>query len=235
MKRMIAAFRNDVRFQFRHGFYFAYLIITIMYIVLLSFVPDPWKPMVSVIIIFSDPSALGYFFIGGIVLLEKGQHIYENLFVTPFQISEYLFAKVLSLSMLSVATSLAIHLFTFGFGEISLIFVLGVLITSVFFTLIGLGAAVRCRSLNEFFLVSPLYTLIFTVPLLGYVQWVDTPLYYLLPTQASLLLIEEPFRPLEGGQLIAMLGMLIAWTGLAYGWAHRSFQHYIIGKIGGAT
>ncbi|MBA4495063.1 ABC transporter permease [Paenactinomyces guangxiensis] len=184
--------------------------------------------MVSVIIIFSDPSALGYFFIGGIVLLEKGQNIFDNLFVTPFQLQEYLLSKTASLALLSLVTSTVIHLFTFGLAHLSLLFILGVLLTSAFFTLIGLGIAIRCRTLNEFFLISPLYTLIFTLPLFGYLHLYETPLYYLLPTKASLLLMEAPFQPPVTGQAIVFLMILIAWIVPAYFWAYRSFRNYVI-------
>ncbi|MFC7443065.1 ABC transporter permease [Laceyella putida] len=235
MSRMMAAFRHDVRFQVRHRFYAVYLLVTFLYVVFLHFLPIEWKVKATVVIILSDPSALGYFFISGIVLLEKEQSIYENLFIAPLRVREYIGAKVLSLSLLSVGTSTAIHLFTFGFAQLSVLFILGVFLTSAFFTLIGLGIAVRCQTLNDFFLVSPLYTLVFTVPLLGYVGWMDTPLYYLLPTQASLLLIEDPFQPLEFIPSIALLGWFIVWVVIAYRWAERSFQHYIIRRIGGIS
>ncbi|GIP34693.1 ABC transporter permease [Paenibacillus sp. J2TS4] len=235
MRRTLAAWGHDVKFQIRQGFYLAYLLITVMYSLLLSLVPAGAKSELSVIVIFTDPSALGFFFIGGIVLLEKGQNIYDNLFVTPLQVREYMTAKTLSLAMLSTLSGTAVHVSSFGIEEISGLFLAGIFLTSAFFTLIGLGLAVRYETLNGFFLVSPMYSILFYVPVLGYMKLFDSPLYYLLPTQGTLLLIASPFHPLAAWEMVYGLLVLLIWIGLAYVWAKRSFTNYIVLKIGGGA
>ncbi|WP_078553882.1 ABC transporter permease [Bacillus alkalicellulosilyticus] len=233
MNSLMVMLRQDVKFQIRHGFYLVYAVITLMYIALLSFIPEKAKPMTTVIIVFSDPSALGYFFIGGIILLEKGQNIYDNLFVTPLQIRDYLLSKVVSLGLLSVLTASVIHIAIFGLYHITFLFILGVFLTSVFFTLIGIGVAVRCKSLNGFFLMSPFYALIFCVPIVGFVQLYDSPLYYLLPTQASLLLINSTFSPVGVGEMVLLLTSIVVWLGIAFLWAQHSFHTQVVLKVGG--
>lgn len=235
MKRFAAALHNDVRFQFRHGFYWAYLVVTAMYAVLLSFLPESSKPLAVQLIVFSDPSALGFFFIGGIVLLEKGQQVTDCLFVTPLLVREYIAAKVASLGLLSVAAGTSVHLFALGPGSLTAWFLIGVALTSAFFTLIGLGVAARCRTLNGFFLLSPLYTLVFLPPLFGTVGFYDTPLYYALPTQASLLLIGSGHEPVGPLQAIGLIGLLAAWTAAAYACARRAIATHIVGTVGGAS
>lgn len=231
--RFLSILQNDVKFQVRHGFYAAYLFVTVMYILLLSFLPEQSKAMLITIIVFSDPSALGFFFIGGIVLLEKGQSIYDHLFITPLTVQGYIVSKVLSLGFLSVLTSIIIHVVVLGIHQTTLLFIIGVLLTSIFFTIIGLGIAVQCKTLNGFFLIAPLYTILFCLPLLGYLGIYHTPLYYLLPTQASLLLLHSPFQTLEPWYAAGLILTISAWIGIAYIWTLHSFRKHIIYKIGG--
>jgi len=71
--RLRHAILADIRFQIKHGFYLVYVIITIMYLIILSFLPENILSVALPVVVFSDPSVLGLFFIGGIILLEKGQ------------------------------------------------------------------------------------------------------------------------------------------------------------------
>ncbi len=230
MKRVWLALKQDVRFQYRHGFYLAYLFVTLFYVVLLSFLPESSKPMMATMVILSDPSFLGYFFIGGIILLEKEQGIIESLMVTPLRLRDYLLAKAFSLPFLSVMTVLAIDMAVFGLLRLSAWFLLGIWWTSVFFTLFGLGVAIRCRTLGGYFLVSSPAAMVFLPPVLEYLKIRDMPLDFLFPTGASLRLIETPFRPLEFDEGLVQLGILTGWSVLAYVWAKRSVQKQMTGK-----
>lgn len=233
MKNTVALIKQDIKFQMRHGFYLAYTAITIMYIILLSFLPEQTKPMATTFIVFTDPSALGFFFIGGIILLEKGQNIFDQLFVTPLLIRDYLFSKVSSLGLISVLTSVIIHASIFGWSHITVLFVVGVLLTSTLFTLIGIGVAVRCHSLNGFFLVSPLYALIFCLPLLSFFNIYDSILFYIFPTQASLIFMLSPFEAVAGQIVVPLLVVMLSWIVAAYLWAEASFRKHIVMKMGG--
>jgi fluoroquinolone transport system permease protein len=121
------------------------------------------------------------------------------------------------------------------FNHYSWYLIIGVGLTSVFFTLFGLGVAVRHKTLNGFFLSSIFYTTLFFVPLLGYLNIVETPLYYLLPTQASLELIQASLQPIAISKGIGFIFLLLIWIWIAYHWAYRSFQKYVIKNIGGGS
>jgi len=163
--RILSAISHDIKLQFKHGFYYAYLLISAVYIAVLQFLPADYREAANIALTFSDPSFLGFFFIGGLVLLEKGQNIHDSLFVTPLSASEYILSKTASLSVLSLGSSIFIHSSVFGYGTNSGLFACGVLCTSFFFTMIGLGLAVRCETLNGFFFLSSLSTFVFVLPL----------------------------------------------------------------------
>lgn len=231
--RMLSALRFDIRFQFRHGFYYAYLIVSLLYIVMLRFMPPEVGKYVSVLLLFSDPAVLGFFFIGGIILLEKSQNTLESLFVTPFRIHEYIAAKVLSLTLIALAASFAIISLSYStrFSPIPLF--LGVMLSSFFFTLLGLVLAVRARSLNSFLLISPFYTIVFFLPALDYLGIYKFSLFSIIPSSASILLIKAAFVAIPVSEVLISIIVLCFWIVLTYLWAYRSFYKHIILKIGG--
>ncbi|WP_442604002.1 fluoroquinolone export ABC transporter permease subunit [Paenibacillus sp. KN14-4R] len=231
--RLRSALIYDIKLQFRHGFYYAYVLISAFYIGLLHVLPADYKEIVEVMITFSDPSMLGFFFIGGLVLLEKGQNIHDNLFVTPYKPEEYLISKTLSLTLLSVVTSYVVYVSSFGFGTNPLLFLASVMLTSIIFTLIGLGVAVRCKTINGFFVTSSLYSFVLILPVLETVGLWSTPLFTILPAKASLLLLGSAFHTISTAEIIYSFCMLLAWCGIAFVWTRYSFRKFIVLKIGG--
>jgi len=233
--RFTSAMLYDVKLQLRHGFYIAYGLVTMVYIIFLRLLPFDVRETVDIVLTFSDPSVLGFFFIGGLVLLEKGQGIYDNLFVTPYKPEAYIWSKTLSLSLLSVLTSTIVHLSAFGGMSHAFYFISGVWITSMFFTLIGIGVAVRCQTLNSFFLLASVYSFGFIVPLVEVVGLWHSPLLGLLPTKGSLLLLSSSFKPISSLEIVYAYCILIVWTVLAYRWAKSSFIKFIILNINGVN
>ena len=155
--KTLSTVKYDVMFQFRYGFYYAYLFVTVLYILLLRSLPEETRRILATILVFSDTSILGFFFIGGMVLLEKGQKTLESLFVTPLRIWDYLISKIISLTLLALLTSFAIMIFSFGASFNPIPLLIGVTFSSAFFTLLGLLASSRIKTLNGYLLISPLY------------------------------------------------------------------------------
>ncbi|WP_042220814.1 fluoroquinolone export ABC transporter permease subunit [Oceanobacillus manasiensis] len=227
--RFHTAFFYDIKIQIRHGLYAVYILVSLFYIIALYQIPEQYREMVGVFITFSDPGVLGFFFIGGLVLLERNQNILDNLFITPYKVEEYILSKALSLTVLSIISSYAIHISVFGFSFGMILFLIGVFLTSMFFTIFGLGVAVRSHTLNGFFLLSSSYSLIFCLPLLELVG-IDYSLFMLLPTKGALLLISTAFSPINMLEMIYAIGILLFWSLVAFWWARRSFYKMIIFK-----
>ena len=74
---------SDIRFQFRYGFYTIYLVFTLVYVGLLFALPNAWRTDAALIMIFTDPAAMGLFFMGAIVLFEKNERVLDSLAVSP--------------------------------------------------------------------------------------------------------------------------------------------------------
>lgn len=140
----------DMRFQAKYGFYFLYAVLTILYVILLFAFPEAWSEKAAALLIFSDPAAMGLFFMGAIVLLEKSQHTPCAFAVSPVCATEYVLAKVGSLSIISLAVAAVLAL-SARMDNLSFVF-LGTVLSSIIFTLLGIMVATRITSLNQFIL-----------------------------------------------------------------------------------
>ena len=234
--RLIRALRQDLSFQYRHGFYHAYLIIGLLYIALLLYIPEDFRTLATGLLLFSDPAMLGFFFVGAIILLEREEGIIEGLFVTPLRVMEYLMARVISLSALALVTAFLIAFIVLGSGFNYVLLLAGLSLTAIFFTLLGITLAVKVKTVNQYLISSILYSIIIAVPILEFLNIFDTFLFYLWPTRASLILILEAFgEQVACSEIIGSLLALLAWTIIGLFWANRSFYKYVILRIGEKT
>ncbi|WP_018931553.1 ABC transporter permease [Gracilibacillus lacisalsi] len=231
MMKHLELFTFDIRFQFRHGFYAAYALVSIVYICLLLLVPASYVKQTSILIIFTDPSVLGFFFVGGLVLLEKDQSIFNTLFVSPIRIHDYLISKVLSLTILATVSSSIIFIAVHQLHVDYLPFLIAVMLCSIFFTLLGISLAVRVDNVNMFLYTSPLFIIIFYLPLLSFFKLTDSLLLHLLPTQAILILLEGAFDSLTVQDYIYVIVIFIPWISCAYVLTYYSFQRFLRKKI----
>ena len=60
--RLLSATWSDIRFQIKHGFFLVYVIITIMYLIILSFLPENIFNLALPLVVFSDPFSAGIVF-----------------------------------------------------------------------------------------------------------------------------------------------------------------------------
>jgi fluoroquinolone transport system permease protein len=230
--RILMTIMNDIRFQWRHGFYIVYVIVCSIYLILLNSIPIHYKETVALLLTFSDPSALGLILAGGIVLLEKDQGIHDSLFVTPLRLREYLLAKAISLSLLSVLSAWVIHTFALGTPNSPFLFTISVMLTSSLFTFLSIGVVVRTQSLNGFILLSQLYALPFALPLLGYLGIGNRFVYLFIPTEGSLLLLKSMIRQISIGEAIYAIIILSIGNLVVFYWAQYSFKRSIIMGLG---
>jgi fluoroquinolone transport system permease protein len=230
--RFRAAFAFDIRFQWRHGFYWIYIIICTCYLILLHLIPDSYREQTMLLLTFSDPSALGLILAGGIVLLEKDQGIHDPLFVSPIRVREYLLAKAGSLSVLSLCAAWVIHVFASGIPQSPLGFSTGIILTSSFMTLLSIGVVARCQTINGFILLSQVFALPFVLPLLGYFEVWNSKLFLLFPTEGTLRLLSSGISSISLGNYMYSISILLLWNVVIYVWAKRSFEQHIMMRIG---
>lgn len=190
----------------------------------------PWANTGTVIaaLIFLDPAILGFVFIGALVLFEKSNRSLEALTATPMEVREYLLVHAVTLTTIALFASAVLVVLNQGLFVHYLYFYAGVILTSVFFILIGFIAVARFSSINEYFIAATVYGTILNIPLIYHFGLSDHWLFFLFPTQASLILLTGIFEPLplwKAAYAFVMLSLAIA---VCYYLAKRMFATHII-------
>lgn len=157
---------GDIHFQWKYGFYFIYFILTVLYVCGIAALPEHWKTDIASIMIYSDPAAMGLFFMGAIVLLEKSQKVLNAMVVSPVKVSEYILSKTVALIAISTVIALILGLVS-GSNHLPGIAV-GTALTSAIFTMLGIIAATKISNLNQFLIViMPIEIVCFVPPIVG--------------------------------------------------------------------
>lgn len=219
--RKKALLLGDIRFQLKYGFYGLYLIFCTLYLVLLHLLPAAWRPDAAVLMIFSDPAAMGLFFMGAIVLFEKSERTINSIAISPVSPAEYVCSKLLSIGMISTAAGLAIGIGG-GLSLRSAFFLPGVFLGSCLFSAVGLMVAANIGSLNQFVVATIPAELLINLPAMAWLLgW--RPRWLLL--HPGVCIIELCF---SGESSPAAFLLLLVWTAFAAALASavtaRSFQ-----------
>ena len=214
--------KTEISLQWRQGFWLVYFVVSALYIIVLLNVPSEKRMMVSLIMILTDTTMLGVLFIGALVLLEKQQLVIHSLFVTPLEPSRYIWAKTLSLSLIAVAMSILVYLPVWEFSAYTLLLLLTVTFTAGTFAMLGLGLAAGVETINQYFGIQMLVSMLFCLPVIPYLLLDQHPAFILLPYIASLDIMLGILDPLPAWRLITDFLMMCAWGWLAYKYAlHR--------------
>jgi fluoroquinolone transport system permease protein len=169
--------KGDIKFQVKYGFYFVYAVFTLFYIFLIFALPEAAREKAAAIMIYSDPAAMGLFFMGAIVLLEKSQRVINSIAVSPVKVSEYIISKTVSLGVIAALVGTLIAAAS-GSGNI-LGVMFGTFLGSVIFSLLGLIIAAKISSLNQFMIATVPFELLCFLP----------PMLYLFGYKKSLMLL----------------------------------------------
>ena len=200
--RFVNLFKWDMKFQARYGFYLLYGFLTALYVIILYSFPVSWKENTAAILIFSDPAAMGLFFMGAIVLMEKSQRVTSFFAVTPLKAFEYVCSKVLSLGAIAVFVA---ALLAKAAGCRSLLLVItGTLLSSILFTLFGVIIATKITSLNQFILATVPVEIIGFVPAILHLFGVTPAFCRIDPANACMDMI--------AGKGFSIAGFLVTFT-----------------------
>lgn len=214
----------DINIQWRSGYWSVYGIMGILYIIILLNVPINIRDEAAVGIIFMDTSVLGLIFVGALVLFEKQQGVLQSMTVTPLKLNTYIFSKVISLTLLSTVVSTIIWIIPLwslkGYGYI----LSGVILSSVVFTIFGLGFSSGVNSFNQYLARIFVGSLIFSFPVFPYIIFPEMIWLIIFPTNAAL----DLFLQVSKGsftiiQIIDII-LLVIWIFVMLLFARKQFK-----------
>jgi fluoroquinolone transport system permease protein len=226
--RLLHAIWADIRFQMKQGFYLVYVLITIMYLIILSFLPKDVLSIALPLVVFSDPSVLGLFFIGGIIMLEKVQGVLSVVVVSPLRTIEYLLSKVVSLALISVLAAFAITGFS-NYNDVSwLLLFLSTILTSGIFTLCGIMINAGCQTVNQYMIKTIPYMLLFVLPCFSLIGFPYSWVFTIIPSVAALRLMLGAYTGISFYEALALIIYLTGMNYLFLRWTIRVFENKII-------
>jgi fluoroquinolone transport system permease protein len=174
----------------------------------------------------------GFYFISGLVLLEKGEGTLEAQIVTPLRSQEYLLAKVATLTILSIVENLSVVALTYGFGPYLLAVLVALSLATPLFVLFGFMVVVRYDAINEFLMPSIVFASLLSLPILSYLGLNLSWLIFLHPLQGGLIWLTAAFQPVPAWQLLLSLIYSLAWIGAAAYLSRRAFYRFVIIREG---
>jgi fluoroquinolone transport system permease protein len=227
MNRLVVTLRHDARLQWRNGFYYATVFVTAFWVLILLQIGAFDLRWLLPPLVIGNLLIGTFLFIGGLVLLEKGEGSLSAQIVTPLRLSEYLGAKVITLTLLAFAETLVIVVLLAGWQFNIFLLTGGVFLTGAIYCLAGFIVVLRYTSINEYLLPSGMYMGLLWIPLLAYLAHWNHWLLYLHPLTAPLLLVEAAFEPVVVWQVVYGFVYASLWIVGLYVWSKRSFQRWM--------
>ena len=142
------------------------------------------------------------------------------------------FGTLQVLTGLSVIECTAIVVLTCGREFHPLPMVVGTVLASAIYCLTGFIAVARYDSINEFLFPSMLWITALSLPIVHYAGLWESPLIYLHPLQASLVLLKGTVFPLAPWEWL--YGVLYSglWIVFLHAWGRRTFQRFVVATAG---
>jgi fluoroquinolone transport system permease protein len=232
MTRLLSIARWDVQLQFRNGFYYVSAITAAFFIIFLKQLKGVelsyWWPA----IITANLTINAFYFMAGIVLLEKGEGTMEAQIVTPLRPWEILTSKVLTLGLLSLFETLLLIVILEGVSFNWFLLLTGIVLYIAMLALYGFIVVARYDSISEFLLPSVIWTMGFSLPFLYYFDIWRHWVMFIHPLQAILILLQSTFASVPAWQIVYGTAYSVLWTGIALVISLRAFHRFVVIKEG---
>jgi len=233
--RLQATFLCDIRLQARNGFYYAAVAVAAITVVVLRLLPVDDLAWLLPAMIVNNLIVNGFYFMSGLVLLEKAEGSIEAQIVTPLRSGEYLAAKVGALALLSLVENLTIALAVAGLDFRPDLLATGIVLGAALYALAGFVVVARYDAINTFLLPSVGYMLLLGLPLLTYFGIGRDPVVATLllahPLQPILVLLSAAVEPAPPAVILYGLAAGAAWVAIFAWWANRSFRRFVVDKV----
>lgn len=141
--------RHDVRLQWRYGIYAAYGVVLAMYVALLAWGGERLPAWMAGVLIFTDPAALGFFFLGALMMLERSEDVRTALAVSPLRPGEYLASKMVTLTIMVLIACGVLSVAAKSDGRHGLL-LFSIALTSIQYIGIGVPIALRFKTVSAY-------------------------------------------------------------------------------------
>ena len=219
---------TELKFQWRHGFIIAAAVVTIVWALLLNFLPDAQKAFWFGIVTALDVASIGLLFGFGLGMLDRNQRAVLAIRITPVHSWVLAAARIVSLSLLLTVTLFVLGLLVLEWATV-LRLSLAIVLNAVFFSTIGVTCARYFVTVNQFIIFFALSGAVWALPILYYSELVSSILWLSLPSSGGTLMLKLGFSELPHSTLLLAIAFQIVWIGLAFfageRWAPKTLEH----------
>lgn len=221
--RLWSLLRHDARLQRRYGIWYAYAFVIGFYVIVLRLGGDALPPWLKVLVLYTDPSVFGFFFLGALLLLEKSENSRIALAMTPVSAAEYFWSKAITLTLVALIAVLVLLPFLGtppSLAHVALLLTT-VILTSLHYVGLGVPAARHFKTVTSYLMGATGWLLPLMGPgALGFLPRV--PLVTLLiPAVSQVVLLRVALGAYQAPrtQLVLMLlvSVVAAWGGVRLG------------------
>ncbi len=228
MQKFINLIIWDFKFALRYHIVTVAALVTLLYASVFFVFKEYDLTLVLQLMIFSDPTMLGFMFVGALILFEKNSHVLQAVAVSPVKHWQYIWSKAIVLTIIAVVSSLGMSLAASNFNFNPVYLISSICLTSFIFVFIGIAGVSKVRTFNQYILIIPLYTMPSVLPLLNFFQFTESKILYIVPTQATLNLLDAAFGKATLADIAFSFSYLVGWTIVAFLISRKMFVKHII-------
>lgn len=228
---------TEMKIQYRGGLYAAYGAMTAFFFLILMLVPTEFRSRAFELIVLLDPAFMGFFFAGGLILLERDQGILALVVTHGGGFRSWWCAKVTAIVVLAAAvvTILTVLCHTLGLIQMTprgvIFLATGLLLSIPVFFSFGVVLASRYARVLDYFVYAGIVMVPFMIPLVEIVGIPVGPVGALSPVWGAVVFFSSIFTPGRSGlEFSVATASLVLWNLLAYRWARRGFARLAAGE-----
>lgn len=231
MKKLLTAIKWDAILIYKYGIVAIAAIVTAIYsTVFLTTNTNGLEKLVTVLV-FSDPVMYGFLFTAVMILFEKESQTHQAIAVSPLTSMQYILSKTITFTVLALCCGLTVILAAQPQHFNLALFILATILSAMLFVFIGIIGVAYVKSFNQFILLMPIVLGPVCLPFLSYFSIVNSDLFYLIPTQACLILFEASVLPVNQLDIAYAIIYLIIWILFCYPIALRTYKRKILNMV----
>lgn len=218
MKHLLHLLKHDFTLLFRNNIIQVSVLVTAIYIGLFYWLKDlQYAEKILVLIIFNDPTLIGFLFAGVMVLFETNENTLQALSVTPATKAQYILSKTMALTVVALGCCLAMAFAGVGTAFSVIHYCMASVLTTMMFSFFGFVMVAGEATFNRFILKSVGLLMVFSLPFLGYFGVSPRVWFLWVPTQPAIDLFQAALSgEYSPGTLIYAYAALSCWIAVSF-------------------
>lgn len=232
--------KGELQRMLRYHILGAGFVVAVIWLVVLHFTEVIGVATMLPLLLFFDATSMSIILIGVTLFFEKQEGTIRSLQVSPINRPEQILAKIGGNILTNVQTLVIVYLYAWFFKEIDLSFMgllLAVIIVGLFHSLVGFLLTYRARGFTELLMGMFVYFFAFMFPVvfeqIGLIQnEIATGIMYILPTKASLILLNSAGGGMETWEILFSAFYLLAASAVLLYFVLKKFNEFALKESG---